>query len=44
MVVDQGDVPGEVCGVEVEVAGEFEDDVQWLVGQALGRILLRGRD
>ncbi|GKQ40266.1 hypothetical protein ALMP_67920 [Streptomyces sp. A012304] len=32
MVVDLGGVRSEVCGVEVEAAGEFEDDVQRLVG------------
>ena len=34
-VVDLGGVRGEVAGVEVEATGEFEDDVQRLVGQVV---------
>ncbi|MFF1423100.1 hypothetical protein [Streptomyces sp. NPDC058280] len=35
VVVDLCGVGGEVAGVEVEAAGEFEDDVQGLVGQVV---------
>ncbi|MGW7639714.1 hypothetical protein [Streptomyces decoyicus] len=34
-VVDLGGVRGEVAGVEAEATGEFEDDVQRLVGQVV---------